>query len=766
MADRSALARATEGTDAPTPGYLYADIAKSAASSPIAAQEIATYLTRRLASKSNHNIKYKCLKVITKTTEGGMGRCQFKRIISQNPDAMTSIKEALNFRGRPDPARGDEIYARVRTAAKECLDAVYSDTPSSEMVGGGGGMSGYGSSGSAVNGAGGFGSPGPGAGGPRRMEGFGNPMMSDPRSQSNKNMTIGEVAAAAGETIVGMIKDPLANNVQAAPSVTSRSNMQGFGSHNPPPGQNELAVTTGGKWTMASNRGPGAINPPQNFNGDRDQAYYKSRDGGSNAFQWAQSGGSAGPSAPVTSGVGGSWATETPSTVSSVSVAALARAPAHQIFSPSAHGSVGSPIGIASTDGTYERNLIIELCPPGGMKPEPPPEKLEAFKKSISSLDPDLVCPALLDCLEDGQPWIMRAKALCVIEATIKTAEQIGTTAYIDFFHTCGQKIEPLATHHRQAIRDPAKRIVTALGLTSSVSSSENTQSSATATPTVAAPPLEPPNLLEFDDVPALAPISSPIAPPPAAAPPVPQPAESDSLFGGLTVQSSKAETPTKSEKEEPVASPAPSSNGLFGDMMVKSPVTNDENRAVSTATDNMEEATAVAGSAFGFMNEGPTPTTERSSSTVSKESFDPLLNASSDVNKETDSERLSKMQAVAYQQNMFMMQQQMQQMQMAFVMQQQQMAGKSMRMMPQQNVPSGGANRTFSLPLAATTGPMNPNIMKANSMRQIPVVGVESGKGNGSANQFSFLDNPAAKAKEKADQSFEFIKDTMKDAK
>eukprot|EP00555_Chaetoceros_dichaeta_P010125 CAMPEP_0198266826 /NCGR_PEP_ID=MMETSP1447-20131203/30348_1 /TAXON_ID=420782 /ORGANISM="Chaetoceros dichaeta, Strain CCMP1751" /LENGTH=61 /DNA_ID=CAMNT_0043957115 /DNA_START=26 /DNA_END=207 /DNA_ORIENTATION=+ len=61
MADRNSLTRATESTDSPTPGYLYNDIAKSVSSSPTACSETATYLVRRLSSKQNHNIKYKCL---------------------------------------------------------------------------------------------------------------------------------------------------------------------------------------------------------------------------------------------------------------------------------------------------------------------------------------------------------------------------------------------------------------------------------------------------------------------------------------------------------------------------------------------------------------------------------------------------------------------------------------------------------------------------------------------------------------------------------
>jgi hypothetical protein len=35
------------------------------------------------------------------------------------------IKECLQFRGPPDPLRGDEIYQRVRDAAQEALDAIF-----------------------------------------------------------------------------------------------------------------------------------------------------------------------------------------------------------------------------------------------------------------------------------------------------------------------------------------------------------------------------------------------------------------------------------------------------------------------------------------------------------------------------------------------------------------------------------------------------------------------------------------------------------------
>lgn len=226
--DRSLLSRATENSDAPTPGYMYLDIAKNAASNPSTCADIAKYLTGRLASKNNHNIKFKCLKVISKTCTSPYLRGQFKRCLSQDPNAMTAIKDALQFRGPPDPVRGDEPYERVRVAAKEALDAVYSDTPQDQGSSGApfatsvsssygpsahqqssAGYGGYGN-------AGGHPPPGAGSSGPRRMEGIGNPMFSDPRMAPQPNgignMTIQDVVSEAKETVIGMIKDPLARN--------------------------------------------------------------------------------------------------------------------------------------------------------------------------------------------------------------------------------------------------------------------------------------------------------------------------------------------------------------------------------------------------------------------------------------------------------------------------------------------------------------------------------------------------------------------------
>jgi len=327
---------------------------------------------------------------------------------------------------------------------------------------------------------------------------------------------------------------------------------------------------------MASNRGPNAYNTES----------YKAGSGN------------------VSSGVGGSWGGTSSTTTS---VASQARHAAHTQNSRSVV-HISGPTGGANSDGTYEKNLITELCPPGGMKAEPPPDKLQSFAQAIPNLNPDLVCPALLDALEDGQPWIIRAKALCVMEVCINVSEEsvrtgvAGNNAYADFFHACKDEIEPLATHARSAVRDPAKRVLKALGL-DSPSSLEN---NVAATP-VAAPPAPAQNLLDFGDEPIEVVLTETPPPLPSVAPPAP-PVDTNStkqsLFGGMNMKTSSAESSKPapvthsltedllgdvSEPAAPVPTRAPTESlggGLFDDMAVKP---SSEEQIIKTEKENVE---------------------------------------------------------------------------------------------------------------------------------------------------------------------------------
>jgi len=117
--DKNLLSRATSYDDNPTPGYMYGEIAKMTLVSYDVCKQIEDYLVARL-KKNNHNVKYKCLMIIKHVCRAG--RPDFKRDFARLTEP---IRDCLQYRGPPDPLRGDQIYRRVQEVAKEALDAIY-----------------------------------------------------------------------------------------------------------------------------------------------------------------------------------------------------------------------------------------------------------------------------------------------------------------------------------------------------------------------------------------------------------------------------------------------------------------------------------------------------------------------------------------------------------------------------------------------------------------------------------------------------------------
>ena len=549
----------------------------------------------------------------------------------------------------------------------------------------------------------------------------------------------------------------LANPPSSTPLPYLPQIQQNYGN---PPGRSELSAATNGQWTMASNRGANAV-------------------GAAPQFAHAAAPGSTSGIATANRGVGGSWgAGGAAPSASGMGIGGGVGGAGAGLASPHAAApAMGSgTAGASASDGSYERNLVLELCPPGGMKAEPPLEKLVAFLRAIPSLDADLVCPVLLDCLEDGQPWIIKAKALCVIEKTILTADEHGLDAYSAFFHACADEIQPLAVHNRSAIHNPARRVMKALGLDAAYSTGAppiRANRAAAAAPAVA----EAPNLLDFDEPAAAAAAPATAAPvpdmlggnDPTAAPtapesaPPPAPAAGGDMFGGLTTKDKPAPA-TVPPAAAPVA-PAPaasSGSDMFGDMQVKpstSVETPQENGIAAAAA-----APAAAGSAFGFMNgsapaaasaaaptpaPAPTPVAAPAPApapvAADDSSFDPLLSLSA-PSEPTAEEKVAKtqaqiaqMQAMQYQQQMMMMQQQMAQMQMG-------MAGGGAY--------PGGAQSPRPATHAANgaSAGVNANVMSAHNSTAT--------KG------FSFLDNASGEAQaaqKKKNAAFNFVMDDMK---
>jgi hypothetical protein len=398
-------------------------------------------------------------------------------------------------------------------------------------------------------------------------------------------------------------------------------------------------------------------------------------------------------------------------------------------------------------DGSYERNLVLELCPPGGMKPVPPPDKLANFRRSVPSLNADLICPILLDLLEEGQPWIIRAKVLHVMETCIEAGTNMtdGANPYRDFLYTCRDEIVPLASHARGPIREPAQSVLKLLGV--DFEHGGPPPPTRTAAPVVAAP-----NLLDFDD--ETPEVASPVAATPAAAAAVPS---NGNMFGGMQVKGPAAGSPPKASQPSsgtlldfmgdngatapttpaPVAAPP---TDVFG-TTASTPAPAAAPDVFGTDTSSMFAQMAVkdeekkhednGGSAFGFINAATTEPPK-------KPTFDPLMNGGSTttaaapvpaigLSPATQQKILAmspeQMQAMAYQQ--MMMQQQMQ---MAALMQQQQRPG----------------------------GPMMPGMM-------MPPIFMASPPGAAASPGFSF-NAPAAVKKD--DKKFDFVKDAMKTAK
>ena len=98
--DKSLLNEATSSDDSPTPGYMLTDIARTTVANYTACSQLQEFLVQRL-TKTNHNIKFKCLVIIKHVCRSG--RPEFKREMGRN---VEPIKECLQFRGPPDPLRG------------------------------------------------------------------------------------------------------------------------------------------------------------------------------------------------------------------------------------------------------------------------------------------------------------------------------------------------------------------------------------------------------------------------------------------------------------------------------------------------------------------------------------------------------------------------------------------------------------------------------------------------------------------------------------
>ncbi|RHY29208.1 hypothetical protein DYB32_005338 [Aphanomyces invadans] len=135
----------------------------------------------------------------------------------------------------------------------------------------------------------------------------------------------------------------------------------------------------------------------------------------------------------------------------------------HRMGSHMHHGSSSSGFGNSGTFNppSYERSLIDDLCPPGGLARAPPAENLNRFVDLAKSLDMNILGDLLLDKLEDDS-WQVRLKGLCVWEALLDAP---GCEHYAEWLEENVELLQHVAQDPKTAVAIKAKRVLQLIGV-------------------------------------------------------------------------------------------------------------------------------------------------------------------------------------------------------------------------------------------------------------------------------------------------------------
>ncbi|CAM9511697.1 unnamed protein product [Chrysoparadoxa australica] len=462
MAVRSALSRATSRDDDPTPGYLLLEITKMTLNSYEECQQVLNYLQDRIKRK-HHNIKLKCLVVIKHVCL--QGRVDFKKDMQRG---VEDIRACLSFSGPPDALRGDVPYKQVREAAKEALEAIYSDGSVSESIGG-------------VYCA----KKGQSYGG--RIQGFGGEPELPDRQSSDKTtgMAIAGGFVAVGNKIGSTISSVKSSGGAGSADYsgglsTSSGSMVGIGNYDPSQDKTWLEKTSdkvkagvgsvdtkikqsikgvSGRYLQRGASGSDAAEPylskEQSFGYQNATASYaEASEAHERGFGWSQGG------APRQAGVGGGWAGLAVPPASAAAASTLPQQTAAEV---------------AQGDSVFAMKMVEKICAAGGTRSLPPKDDLDAFVQAARNQEVDVIGSALLEKLQD-QDYRCQSKALASMAALIQASD-----GYREYYKDAVDDIQPLAVSRKSSVRDKAVKIIVSLGFEPQT---EDRPSGATATTT------------------------------------------------------------------------------------------------------------------------------------------------------------------------------------------------------------------------------------------------------------------------------------------
>jgi len=518
--DRNLLADATSGDDSPTPGYQLNEIARSTVANYQACTQIQEYLVNRI-SKNNPHIKFKCLVIIKHVCRSG--RVDFKRDMAKHIEV---IKECLQYRGAPDPLRGDEYYRRVREAAKEALEAIYdSAVPVST---------------SAVAAA-------------NRIQGLGGGEQVITQKQTSSGI-LGSVTSViqnlAIEKDSGYVGHPGATGIFTGNNPTVYSNNINTNQiQNTYTGPN----TTNTNVTTTSTGMVGIGNP--NFKDSREEKSWYQR-ASEATKQVANIAISSANSISTNKSNNSLIQTGNPSNQPDYSNTYISNRGnnainQNEVYKPTVSIVPDIPtnpngigrVGSALSDGSYERVQLLSLCDSAGLKPVPNEELLSNFLSTVSTLSSDIIGNSLLVILNYAS-WQSRNKGLIVISGICSNHNNIS---HIDWWKNNGiDTLRSISLYDSKAtVRSQASKTLRVLGVDSN--------SSLPISPTSSSNPISPSNnrnvytsesLIETD---LLGDINSSFLPPPPI-PPKPPVSESNDIFAGLSVGSGSNNNPTTNQ--------------------------------------------------------------------------------------------------------------------------------------------------------------------------------------------------------------------------
>ena len=540
------LNEATSADDAPTPGYLLADISKQTLANYTACVQLQEFLASRV-KKDNHNVKFKCLVIVKHVCR--TGRPEFKKEIGRNIEA---IKECLQYRGPPDPLRGDEIYKRVRDAAKEAIDAIYdSQMPTTT------------SSVAASN----------------RIQGMGGGYVEDTTTKLKSNSSIfNSVSTALGN--FSSDTDASYTGHAGATSSFVGGNSNNNESYRDNASYSKSSGPAYGTSTMSSSGMVGLGNP--NFKDPRGEKTFLERAQESAATMVSSisskmnslnmdSGSSKKFDSPDAGfGYVTNRGTNAYGPTNQYSTGYGSQQPSSSWSSTGANNITtgtnnNEPIGIgkagnAASDGEYERGLIEALCEPAGLKPVPPEDKLQAFLVSVVTLSPDTVGNCLLDVL-NSESWQSRSKALQVIQSVGKSR---GCNKFVDWFTSnAADDLLALLNDSKSSVRQQAEKTLKILKIEFTANGSEAVGRNKVVDTQV--------NLLDTDQVDM----------PSSIPPPVPV-ASSEDIFSGMQQNVISNTNSVSTNYNQPAMSSAPTT-------------TESNNNATSSAFDFLNDPISSA---------------------------------------------------------------------------------------------------------------------------------------------------------------------------